>query len=74
MSCMAVTMRRPRCGSSARRRQQSRREDRGAQAAGRRQAAREGLAQATARVVEAMARKGKLVRHLRGLLRHDAPL
>jgi len=25
-------------------------------------------------VVEAMARKGKLVRHLRGLLRHDAPL
>ena len=33
-----------------------------------RQAAQESIAQATARVLEAMARKGKLVRHLRGLL------
>ena len=33
-----------------------------------RQAAQESIAQATARVLGAMARKGKLVRHLRGLL------
>lgn len=37
------------------------------------QAAEESIAHATARVLDAMARKGKLVRHLRGLLQQGRP-